>query len=453
MQAATMNAATMGPESQTQRETLSPVPVEFHVMRKPAQWNLATRIAFRFVFAYLVLYNFPSPLNILPWQSLHTKYVALWTAIVTWVGKHLLGLNITVLPNGSGDTTYNYVQILCMLALAATATVIWSLLDCKRSNYEKLHQWLRLYVRIVLGMALILYGSVKVIQSQMPPPQLSTLMETYGQSSPMHLLWTLMGASRGYNAFAGGAEMLGGVLLFIPAFTAIGALVSIGVMSNVFMLNMCYDVPVKQFSFHLLLMGVFLLAPDMRRLAELFFFHRRVELYSGPVLFKRKWVSRCMVAAQLVLGLYFGILSLQHAKATNKMSATYLGPALYGVWSVDEYAVDGKAVPPSPTDKGRWQRVFLEYSWRMLAEDSGGSRRRYSLTLDETKHTLKLVQFDDPDWKADFTYQTPQNNVLTLTGHAEGHQVDIRLHRTDTANSFVLTSRGFHWINEYPFNQ
>jgi len=103
------------------------------------------------------------------------------------------------------------------------------------------------------------------------------------------------------HSFAGGAEMLGGVLLFIPAFTAIGALVSIAVMSNVFMLNMCYDVPVEQFSFHLLLMGVFLLAPDMRRLAELFFFHRRVELYSGPALFKRKWVGCSPVGAGIVL--------------------------------------------------------------------------------------------------------------------------------------------------------
>ncbi len=454
MQATVMSAATMSPELEIPAKTITAAPVEFHVMREPAQWNLATRIGFRFVFAYFVLYSFPAPLDILPLPSVYSKYEALWTVIVTWVGKHLLGLNITVLPpNGSGDRTYDYVQILCMFALAVAATLLWSLLDARRSNYEKLHQWLRLYIRIVLGMAMITYGSIKVIQSQMPPPFLSTLTETYGQSSPMNLLWTFMGASRGYNAFAGGIEMLAGVLLFIPAFTAIGALVSVAAMSNVFVLNMCYDVPVKQFSFHLLLMGVFLLAPDMRRLADLFFFHRTVELYSGPVLFQRKWVRRCVVAAQLVLGLYVGTMCLQQAKATQKMFATHIGPALYGVWSVDEYAIDGKAMPPSPTDKGRWQRVFLEYSWRMVGEDSGGTRRRYSLTLDEKKQTMKLVQLNDPNWKADLTYQTAQNNVLTLSGHAQGRQVDIRLHRTDTANSFPLTSRGFHWINEHPFNQ
>jgi len=453
MQGARMNVATMSPEPQIQAKTITTVPIEFHVMREPAQWNLGTRIGFRFVFAYLVLYGFPSPLDILPWESLFTKYNALWTAIVTWVGEHLLGMNITILTNGRGDTTYNYVQILCMLAMAATATVIWSLLDRKRSNYENLHQWLRLYIRIVLGMTLIDYGADKVIQSQMPAPTLATLMETYGQSSPMHLLWTFMGASRGYNAFAGGAEMLGGILLFIPACTAIGALISIGVMSNVFMLNMCYDVPVKLFSFHLLLMAVFLMTPDLRRLAELFLFHRRVELYSGPALFRRKSVSRTVLAAQLLLGLWLSILCLYGAQSENKTFDANIGPPLYGAWSVAEYAVDGKVVPSSPTAEDQWQRMFFQNSSRLAVETTSGARMRFFLKLDEKQHTLKLINFNDSNWKADFSYQSPQPNVVTLTGQMNGHRVDMRLRQLDTPKSFLLTSRGFHWISEHPFNQ
>jgi hypothetical protein len=47
------------------------------------------------------------------------------------------------------------------------------------------------------------YGSYKVIQSQFPAPTLLRLLEPYGQSSPMALLWTLMGASKSYNLFTG----------------------------------------------------------------------------------------------------------------------------------------------------------------------------------------------------------------------------------------------------------
>ena len=104
-----------------------------------AEWNLATRIAFRFVFAYFVLYAFP--------------YQAPLERVVPWVGSHILHLShaITVFPNGSGDTTYNYVEVLCFLAVATVATLTWSLLDRRRANYERLFQWLRLGIRFVVG--------------------------------------------------------------------------------------------------------------------------------------------------------------------------------------------------------------------------------------------------------------------------------------------------------------
>ena len=87
----------------------------------------------------------------------------------------------------------------------------------------------------------------------MSQPSLTRLLEPYGDSSPMGLLWTFMGASKGYSIFCGGVEMLAAILLFVPGCATLGALVAMGAMANVFMLNMCYDVPVKQYSFHLLL--------------------------------------------------------------------------------------------------------------------------------------------------------------------------------------------------------
>jgi hypothetical protein len=77
--------------------------------------------------------------------------------------------------------------------------------------------------------------------------------------------------------FTGVAEMLGGLLLTTRRTTLLGALLCIGVLANVFMLNVGYDVPVKVLSFHLLAMAVFLAAPDLGRLAELFLFNRTVE--------------------------------------------------------------------------------------------------------------------------------------------------------------------------------
>ena len=258
------------------------------------EWRLPTRIAFRFVFAYFLLYVLPFPLAHLPHGD----------AVISWVGRSVLHVNykLTDVFTGSSDMAYHYVQLLCTLTLAAAATILWSLLDSRRKHYERMHQWLRLGVRLLLGSAMIGYGMAKLIPTQMPAPALSTLIQPYGQSSPMHLLWTFMGASSGYEMFAGAAEMLGGILVFFPALTTLGALVLIAVLSNVFMLNMCYDVPVKLFSFHLLLMAVFLAAPDLRRLSDLFLYRRKAQLKASPPLFKRKWLNRGLLALQFASG-------------------------------------------------------------------------------------------------------------------------------------------------------
>jgi hypothetical protein len=52
------------------------------------------------------------------------------------------------------------------------------------------------------------------ISSQFPAPTQDRLMQSYGDSSPMGLLWTFMGASEPYTMFVGFAEMISGILLF-----------------------------------------------------------------------------------------------------------------------------------------------------------------------------------------------------------------------------------------------
>ncbi len=75
----------------------------------------------------------------------------------------------------------------------------------------------------------------------------------------MGLLWTFMGYSKTYNLFTGLVEFTAGALLFIPRLSTLGSLLSVGALANVLLLNLSYDVPVKLYSFNLLLMGLFLM--------------------------------------------------------------------------------------------------------------------------------------------------------------------------------------------------
>lgn len=417
-------------------------------------WGPVKRLLFRFAFAYLVLYIFPFPLNVIPPQgSFIQPYDALWNFIVSWVGQSVFGTEITVQPNGSGDTTWNYVQVFCFLAIALAATAVWTFLDRKRRDHERLHQWLRVYVRFSLAAAMVSYGAYKVIQSQFPGPGYEDLLQPIGDSSPMGLLWRFMGASPAYNAFTGAAEMLAGLLLIARRTTLLGALVSVAVLGNIFMLNMSYDVPVKLYSFHLLAMAVFLTLPDLRRLADLFLFHRKVEPVRLQPLLPAWFHGHALVLrAAFLLGVAGLALSASYEGAT-KYGHLAPRPPLHGLWEVDEFEMDGKILPPLTTDPVRWRRVAFENPEMItlhLMGDSGDARQYYRLVLD--KNVLRLKKYRDPKWKSSLSFQQPGPGRLALEGTFDGYRLRAKLRRVDDSK-FLLTNRGFHWINEYPFNR
>jgi hypothetical protein len=423
------------------------------MMKASADWHPAARIGFRFGFSYLILYILPFPLGSLPYtDALAAPYTMLWNTLVTWVGRHVLKLDheIVIAFNGSGDRTYDYVQVLCVLVLALAAAAVWSLLDRRRKSYPRLYQWLRVFVRIYLGTVMIGYGAAKVIVSQFAHPPLDRLLQPFGDASPMGLLWTFMGASEPYTVFTGAAEMLGGVLLFARRTAALGALVCVGVLLNVVVLNFSYDVPVKLFSAHLLAMAVFLAAPEFRRLANVFLLNRTAEPAVIRPLFERERLNRAALVLRMLFLVAVVGLSLYQSYETRK--ATSVRSPLYGVWEVEEFSTGGEIRPPLVTDETRWRRVVFDRPGLLAVQTMSESRQRFALELDAEKKTLSLTKRDDPNWKTVFTYEQPEPERLTLAGDLEGRPVRAKLRRADQSK-FLLTGRGFHWINEFPFNR
>jgi hypothetical protein len=424
---------------------------------EPARWHWATRIGFRFFFAFFIVFWFPSPLYYIPGVSkIFGWYTNAWQAAVLWVGKHLLRLSqpVSVAGTGSGDKAYDYIHMLCCLTLAVTAALVWSALDRKRLEYQKLYQWLRLYVRVVLGIAMLSYGASKVIKTQFPPLFLSTLVEPYGESSPMGLLWSFMEYSTPYTVFTGVVEMLAGVLLFVPRLSLLGGLLGAAAMTNVFMLNMSYDVPVKLYSFLYLVMSVFVIAPHLRRLAGFFVFNRNVEAAAAPPLFRRRWLNRSLLGLQLALCLVFATTNLFRSYGRAKQYGSLAPkPPLYGIWSVEEFTLDGQVRPPLLTDDLRWQRVIFDRFPKTVAmQKMSGERLGYFLDLDLAKKKFALSKRADPSWKSELTIEQPQPELVLLDGKMDGHQIHAKLHR-QPSDKFLLMNRGFHWVNEVPFNR
>jgi hypothetical protein len=420
---------------------------------QPAAWHPVQRFFFRFFLGYFALYLFPFPLNVLPhvvdWLE---SYDSFWNWAVSWTGKNLFHLDITVRPNGSGDTTYNYVQILIMAAIAAVAALVWTILDRRRTHYTRLYGWLRIYIRFSLASAMISYGSVKIIKSQFPSPTLDRLVQPVGDLSPMGLLWIFMGSSQSYNIFTGLGEFLGGVFLAARRTTLLGALLSIAVLSNIVMLNFSYDVPVKLYSLHLLAMAMFLCLPELRRLASFLVLNRPVEPVALPPLFKLRWLDRGALVLRTLLIVWLAWLALNRGWAGR---TTYgdLAPRapLYGVWDVETFEADGQVLPPLITDPFRWRRVIFDRPIRMAIQAMSDSRRRFLFKQAPKSNVLTLTKIEDRKWTATLTYKQTAPDLVAMEGTFDGKKIRATLKRADTSD-FLLISRGFHWINEFPLN-
>jgi hypothetical protein len=241
---------------------------------QPASWRFAERILFRFSFCYIVLYYSPTLLELLP----GVRLLFAW-AYHSW--KQLIYLMVGgASPSqwtGSGDTLAAYISQVVVLILAFAAGFTWSLLDRHRTSYIRLHGWLKVLARYALAFTLLAYAFAKLLPIQFPHLQNSRLAESYGQSSPMGLLWRFMGFSPAYTAFAGFSELLPAIFLFFRRTALLGSLLSFVVMLNIVMLNFCYDVPVKLYSLNLLALATFLIAPEARRLSRIFLLNALVQ--------------------------------------------------------------------------------------------------------------------------------------------------------------------------------
>jgi uncharacterized membrane protein YphA (DoxX/SURF4 family) len=438
----------MGPQTQTEQ-------IEQAV--QALHWSLAARVAFRLCFIYFGLFClatqilgglFPIPKIEIPDPA------ALWPVrqIVFFTAAHVFQIKhpLVYTGSGSGDKTFDWVLAFCLLVCAVLATAVWSVLDRKRQHYTALQKWFRLFIRFALASEMLLYGMDKAVPLQMPFPSLTRLVEPFGNFSPMGVLWSSVGASRPYEIFAGCAEILGGLLLIVPRITMFGALVCLVDLIQVFMLNMTYDIPVKLFSFHLLLMAAFLLAPELPRLANFFFLNRAAAPSAQPQLYRSRRANRIALAAQLIFGLWLvGVNAYNALSAWNVYGGGRPKSPLYGIWNVKQISIDGQSPVP---EYDRWRRAIFDFPTTMAVQRTDDSFDYYRASIDAGAKTLALTSNAAGKSRGSLTFQRPAQDQLTLDGNMDSQRLHIQLQLVD-AGKFFLVSRGFHWIQEYPINR
>jgi hypothetical protein len=436
------------------------------------------RYFFHFVLFYWICFTFPFPIDLvgLPLQLIETANQPAWMAdagakygatyewlisvkdnACTWVGERVLHVEVIKQLTGSGDTMRAYVGCVCAVVIAAATALMWTavvlLVQRRKPDWHpdrRLHGLLRVMVRFFLCQMLLGYGFAKVFPLQFAQPSSFRLAQQLGDMSPMGLLWTFMGFSPAYQIFTGAVEVLAGLSLTTRRTTLLGSLIALAAMTNVFLMNMCFDVPVKLYSLHYLLMAIFLIAPDLPRLIRVLVLGKAVEARPYTPLFGNVILDRVVLSLRtlLVVAIVYGQIRGNYERWIDM----YGGPPapVVGRWDLVSMEVDKKE--PGKDDPMTWN--WLDFSSRKYMRLAGPKPPHvmYSTTWDKTEKKLTLSRFTKPDWSATFTYELPEPEKLELQGQMDGKAISASLKRAPE-KTYELMNRGFHWIQELPFNR
>jgi uncharacterized membrane protein YphA (DoxX/SURF4 family) len=415
-------------------------------------WGIARRLGFRFGFLVAALEVFPFPLGMIPmtdWISTQLSKPLIWAN--HWLGQAVFSLPPPYLgPNGSGDTSYDYVLQLITVVLAALGTILWSVVDRRRTSYPRLVAGLRVVLRYWVAWAMLSYGVSKVMKSQFYDISPTWLHQRIGDTSPMRTLWSFMGYSLPYTVFAGLLEMIGGILLLWRRTATLGAMLVAVVMANVVVLNFCYDVPVKLDATRLLAAAVVIALPGARRVIAAALGYATPEVPPRVRLSRRRELAR--LVAKIVI---FASLGYIVYKQLARPSRNDHGHELYGIWTVDTFVADGVELPPLTTDPVRWAAWTASARNAAIWHMNGDREARdteywgYPIEVDAAHHAITVTIDDEHHVKETWTYTLPAHDHVAIDGVHAGKTLHVTLHLEPESR---LLSRGFHWINEAPFN-
>jgi hypothetical protein len=436
------------------------------------------RYGLRFLCFYWICFTFPFPLDLvgLPFAFMDPSDQPEWMRATNegfnqaylWihnqkneacklVGANILQVEVIIQLTGSGDTMRAYVGCFCALVTAAALALLWAPVRWGLRRWKPM--WdpdatllglTRVLVRFFLIEMLFGYGFAKAFPLQFPPPGSYRLSEQVGDMSPMGLLWTFMGFSPAYEVFTGTVEVLAGLLLTTRRTTLLGALVATAAMGQVFVLNMCFDVPVKLYSFHYLMMAIFLAAPELPRLANVLVLGRGVPaLPLAPLLGSVRFDRFAAVFRTLLVAAMLGA----HIQGGLKQWEAAYGalPVPGGSrWDVVGMCIDGKE--PSKSDPPMW--TWLEFTNKTILRLAGSKPPplAYRMTWDPDRKELTISRIGGPTSSATFVYELPEPDRLELRGTMEGKAIQATLQRAPE-KQYPLMARGFHWVQELPYNR
>jgi len=404
--------------------------------------SVLLRFSFFFIGTYCVLYclsgQFITALMMSPiWDLIVPKFATLF-------GEE----NLTrTLQTGSGDLLFNYYKVAFFVFLAFVSAIGLTVGIKKENTFNSIKIGAFMLVKYFVIYQMLMYGMAKVFYMQFQYPSTGRLEQKLGDMSPMGLLWTFMGYSKGYTMFTGWLELIAGILILFRRTMTLGLLMAFGVMLNVMMLNFCYDVPVKLLSSHIVFLCFILLVPAAKSIWEYFFGTGELVRPSYP-LFDYKESGNVFVGIKILfLAIY--LISSTVRMMSYDMTKTYTFGPLSDVTQFKMYDQDGNERQDVPIDK-EWESVSETGRGYLSVKTKDGLASWRELKVDSLKTTVTLTHYKSNE-SQELKIDSVATGVYDVSGVYDGDSLSMRWIKSN--KEYQLESRPFKWVQEYPFNR
>ncbi|MEM9362153.1 MAG: hypothetical protein AAGA43_05930 [Bacteroidota bacterium] len=449
---------------------------------KPSPWKRYQKIGFRFALLFFTLFIIFVDWSVNPILTQLYYYGPLSTLLdtmISWVGKDLLHIQYSIISPYDGehnDRTYVYLLYLIIVVVAALGTIVWSLLDRKRQNYQVLYYWLTTIIRYYLAFTMFLFALYKFFKVQFPDLGYYTLTERVGDMSPMHLAWAFFGYSYEYNVFMGIAEGAA-VLLFFRRTTTLGVLLILIAIANVIAVNYSYDVHAKMYPTALFIMALFLFLRDADGIARFFLTGQAISLSVIPApVYRKRWVRISKTVLKTGIISYFLVFLIKETSNYKKSheESLHAKSEYSGFYEIESFVLNKDTL--SLKNPMRWQQLIIGDKMLEAVRFTGDSVAFIKAQIDK-KELLLYGNLTDLSEKTQEVYnelgiadsiyygmdsiliarkkisrlcfKKLDSTTLKLEGIIKNDSVFITAKRKPLdVNEFRLMKRRFHWINE-----
>jgi hypothetical protein len=198
-------------------------------------------------------------------------------------------------------------------------------------------------------------------------------------------------------------------------------------------------------------MAFFLLIPDGRRLLHFFVLNRSVAPTALGKPFESAWLNRiALVFKLLFLCATFYWTAMSADEVALRRGSAAPKPPLYGLYEVESFSRNGEEIPFVSTAR-RWRRAVFNRRGVFAVQWMDDTVRRFGVTDDAEKGTLTLTSRATSETSL-LHYTKPNPDEIAMEGDFLGEPINARLRKLPEPE-FLLGNRGFHWINERPFNR